>query len=250
MALPCVKGAIAGHGADLCGRLGLSPLSPEVNSAARMSPVAVSIASMRRIRKQSGYEQDPMPCDCVFPTIDLAILASALRAMLARMPFPIPGNSDPPSPVRPNRWRFAGSMSTNRSSGPGAWRLDTRTVIRFWRRRWTAEADHCDLLWGRATSCPCPARSAEIRATSAHHCRTSRSSSGNGQLRARSCEKPDHMDPPEEARSSANSAKTPTPSFSQITSSPAPAELLISGHDNSPSRKETKDSGAPMRHLY
>ncbi len=84
-------------------RLGLSPLSPEVNSAARRSPVAVSIASMRRIRKQFGYEQDQMPCDCVFPTIDLAILASALRAMLARMPFPIPGNSAPlagsPEPV-------------------------------------------------------------------------------------------------------------------------------------------------------
>ncbi len=46
---------------------------------------------------------------------------------------PSPGTL-PLSPVRPNRWRFAGSMSTNRSSGPGAWRLDTRTVIRFWRR--------------------------------------------------------------------------------------------------------------------
>ena len=61
MALPCVKGAIAGHGADLFGsrdlvqQVGqkgaspLSPLSPEVNSAARRSPVVVSIASMRRI---------------------------------------------------------------------------------------------------------------------------------------------------------------------------------------------------------
>jgi hypothetical protein len=66
--------------------------------------------------------------------MNLAILASALCAMLARKPVPIAEELDPPSPVRSNRWRFTGSMSTRRFSGPGARRFDICTVMRFCRR--------------------------------------------------------------------------------------------------------------------
>jgi len=107
MASPCVKSAIAGHGADLFVN---RDLLQQMGQNGAVAPVA-----------RGEFHGTDVAGGRVHRQMNLAILASALRAVLARKPLPIPEELDP-------------VLSTSRFSGPDARRFDIGTVIRFCRR--------------------------------------------------------------------------------------------------------------------
>jgi hypothetical protein len=124
MAAPGVKGAVAGHGADLFIRRDL------IQQVRQYRAVPLTARGELHRPDVTGA--------CIHRQMNLAVLAPAMRAVLARQPFSFigltrphwghgpssPQELDPPRHGHSDQWRSHGSMSTSRFSGPGARRQD------------------------------------------------------------------------------------------------------------------------------
>lgn len=90
VAAPCVEGAVAGHGADLVIRWDL------VEQARQNGAIALVAGGELHRPDVTG--------DSVHRQLDLAILASAVGAVLPRQPFPVAEEFDPCAVHQQVRW--------------------------------------------------------------------------------------------------------------------------------------------------